>query len=362
MSCLSLSGPIVIAGGSGFVGLSLAEHLACRGASVVLLSRHVPKVIGPWRHVPWDARNVGDWCRELDGAAGLVNLTGRSVDCIKTPDHRDEILRSRVESTRVLGRACREVAAPPPVWVQMSTAHLYGDPPEVVCDEDSPAGCGLAPFVAKAWEEEFQTARLPSQRPVILRTSFVLGRDRGAGASALTKLTRIVRLGLGGRVGSGTQGVSWIHEADLNRLIERGLTDLSMRGAYIASTPDPVSQREFARELRRALRIPIGLPAAEWMVRLGAPLLLRTDPDLALSGRYVVSRRLREENFEFTFPRLRDAFAELFGKETKRPSSALSSGIDLTGEFRHSAGANGEDRPHSSAAEQVLSTDSKWLD
>ncbi len=362
MSCLSLSGPIVIAGGSGFVGLSLAEHLARRGASVVLLSRHAPKVIGPWRHVPWDARNVGDWCRELDGAAGLVNLTGRSVDCIKTPDHQDEILRSRVESTRVLGRACREVAAPPPVWVQMSTAHIYGDPPEIVCDEDSPAGCGLAPFVAKAWEEEFQTARLPSQRPVILRTSFVLGRDRGAGASALTKLTRIVRLGLGGRVGSGTQGVSWIHEADLNRLIERGLTDPSMRGAYIASAPDPVSQREFARELRRALRIPIGLPAAEWMVRLGAPLLLRTDPELALCGRYVVSRRLREENFEFTFPRLREAFAELFSKGTKRPSPVLSSHTGPTGEFRHSAGPSCEDRPHNGMAERVLSTDSKWLD
>lgn len=362
MVTLPSSGSIVIAGGSGFVGLSLAEHLADRGFSVVLLSRRPPRVAGRWRHVVWDARTTGDWCRELDGAAGLVNLTGRSVDCIKTPGHQDEILRSRVESTRVLGRACREVAVPPPMWVQMSTAHIYGDPPEVICEEDSPTGYGLAPFVAKAWEEEFHAARLPSQRAVVLRTSFVMGRDRGAGASALTKLTRIVRLGLGGRVGSGTQGVSWIHEADLNRLIERGLTDPAMRGTYIASAPEPVAQREFARELRRALGIPIGLPAAAWMVRLGAPLLLRTDPDLALCGRYVVSRRLREENFEFTFPQLRGAFAELFGKGGKRTLSTTPSGAEPTGEFRHSGGPDDEDEAPIGTRPRALSTDSKWLD
>jgi len=347
----SLKGPVVIAGGSGFVGLSLAEHLAARGCSVVLLSRRPPSIAGPWRHVAWDARTPGDWCRELDGAGGLVNLTGRSVDCIKTPDHQDEILRSRVESTRVLGRACRQVALPPPVWVQMSTAHIYGDPPEVVCDEDSPDGYGLAPFVARAWEEEFQGTILPSQRPVVLRTSFVLGRDRGAGASALTKLTRVVRLGLGGRVGTGTQGVSWIHEADLDRLIERGLEDSSMRGVYVASSPNPVSQATFARELRRALGVPIGLPAAAWMVRLGAPLLLRTDPDLALCGRYVVSRRLKEEGFEFSFPQLRGAFQELFGKEpATRSSSPLARPADLL-----NGSAN---RPK----ERVVSPGSKWLD
>jgi NAD dependent epimerase/dehydratase family enzyme len=116
--------------------------------------------------VSWDARTLGDWCRELDGAAGLVNLVGRSVDCIKTPDHQDEILRSRVEATRVLGLAVRAVASPPPVWVQMSTAHIYGDPPDITCNEDSPFGCGFAPFVGRAWEEEFTRGVLPAQRAV----------------------------------------------------------------------------------------------------------------------------------------------------------------------------------------------------
>ncbi|WP_337176564.1 DUF1731 domain-containing protein [Paludisphaera sp.] len=304
-------GPVVIAGGSGFLGVSLATHLAGLGRPVVILSRNPPRAAGPWRHVPWDARTLGDWRRELDGAAGLVNLVGRTVDCIKTPDHRDEILRSRVEATRVLGEAVRAVAAPPPTWVQMSTAHIYGDPPRVVCDEDSPFGCGFAPMVGRAWEEEFAAGALPTQRGVVLRTSFVVGRDRGAGGGALSRLRTLVRLGLGGTVGPGTQGMSWIHEADMNRLFERALNDPVMRGAYIASAPSPVSQRDFMRALRRAIGMPIGLPAPAWLVRLGAPLVMRTDPELALYGRYVVSRRLPAEGFAFRFPEIDGALRDL---------------------------------------------------
>jgi uncharacterized protein (TIGR01777 family) len=241
----------------------------------------------------------------------LVNLTGRSVDCIKTPDHQDEILRSRVEATRVLGLAVRAIDSPPPVWVQMSTAHIYGDPPEITCTEESPFGYGLAPFVGRAWEEEFRASVLTSQRPVLLRTSFVLGRDRGAGRGALARLGMLARLGLGGTIGSGTQGMSWIHEVDLNRLFERALSDPTMQGPYIASSPQPVPQRAFMRELRRAVGMPLGLPAPAWLVRLGARWLLRTDPELALYGRFVVSKRLQEAGFEFRFPRLDDALRDL---------------------------------------------------
>jgi uncharacterized protein (TIGR01777 family) len=302
---------VIIASGSGFLGVSLATHLTAAGHAVVILSRNAPKPSGPWRHVRWDARTLGDWAGELDGSAGLVNLVGRSVDCIKTPDHQDEILRSRVEATRVLGQAMRALKSPPPVWVQMSTAHIYGDPPHVLCTEDSPFGCGFAPMVGRAWEEAYAASVLPSQRQVILRTSFVVGRDRGAGGGALATLGMLVRLGLGGTVGSGTQGMSWIHETDMNRLFERGLFDPAMQGVFIATAPNPVSQKIFMRELRRAMQMPIGLPAIEWMVRLAAPLLLRTDPELALYGRYVESRRLRNEGFEFRFPALAAALADL---------------------------------------------------
>lgn len=315
-------GKVLIAGGNGFLGVSLAHALAERGIAVVIVSRSPPQCTGPWTHVVWNGRTVDDWAHELEGAAAVVNLAGRSVDCIKSPDRCDEIPRSRVEATRALGIAMRSVANPPAVWVQMSTAHIYGDPPTAICTEDSALGYGLAPDVGRAWEEAYRSSALPSQRQVILRTSFVIGQDRGAGRGAMAKLVPLARFGLGGRVGTGRQGMSWIHEVDMNRLFIRAITEPTMTGVYIASAPNPVPQVEFMRELRQAVRMPLGLPATEWMVRLGARWLLRTDPELALYGRYVVSRRLADERFEFQFPELRTALARELGPKLGSTNTA----------------------------------------
>lgn len=307
---------VVIAGGSGFLGTSLAAHFAASGARVVVLTRSPRAVVGEWQQVCWDARTVGAWAAHLDGADVLINLAGRSVNCVKTPDHCDEILRSRVESTRVLGLACRGIACPPPVWVQMSTAHIYGDPPVAVCDEWSALGVGLAPTVGRAWEDAFEAAKLPGQRGVVLRTSFVVGRPNAGGAGALGTLARLARCGLGGRVGEGTQGFSWIHERDLNRVIDRAASDVGFRGVYVVSSPGPVSQADFMRALRRFAgglgRLGVGLPAPAMLVRAGAAVVLRTDPELALYGRFVRPTRLIEAGFEFDFPSIDRALADLF--------------------------------------------------
>jgi uncharacterized protein len=301
-------GRVVIAGGTGFLGQNLAEHLADLGYDVVVMSRHKTADDQRWRHVVWDARTVGEWVQQLESAEALVNLAGRTVDCVKTPDHCDEILRSRVESTEALGQALRSVKTPPSVWVQMSTAHIYGDPPSEVCDEDAAFGWGLAPFVGRKWEQAFARSVPSSMRQVVLRTSFVLGRNRGA----LRRLGRLARWGFGGTVGHGRQGISWIHEQDMNRLFERAISNNEMQGVYVATAPNPVSNAEFMRELRGAVRAPFGFPAAKFMVRLGAPLMLRSDPDLALYGRYCVSRRLKEEGFEFLFPDVGPALRDLY--------------------------------------------------
>ena len=127
----------------------------------------------------------------------------------------------------------------------------------------------------------------------------------------MSRLGLLAKIGLGGKVGSGQQGMSWIHELDINRIVERAIGDPAMRGTYIASSPYPKSQLEFMRTLRRSLRMPIGLPATEWMVRVGAHWLLRTDPELALYGRYVIPTRLQEEGFEFRYASLSDALGAL---------------------------------------------------
>ncbi|MCA9198256.1 MAG: TIGR01777 family oxidoreductase [Planctomycetales bacterium] len=302
---------IVIAGGSGFLGMSMARYFVNEGANVIILSRSPPKVHSDWRWVNWGGRSLGEWKDALRSADAVVNLAGRSVNCIKTPDHQDEILRSRIESTSALGQAMRSIDQAPPVWVQMSTAHIYGDPPSAVCDEDSATGIGLAPTVGREWEQAFAASKLDNQRGVVMRTSFVIGRNRGAGGGAMSTLGWLARLGLGGTVGSGSQGMSWIHETDLNRLFDKAITDENMSGVYVASAPNPVSQAEFMRTLRRTVRMPIGLPSPEWLVRIAAPLLLRTDPELVIYGRYVVSKRLADAGFDFEYPDLVSALSEV---------------------------------------------------
>ncbi|HLS29201.1 MAG TPA: DUF1731 domain-containing protein [Opitutales bacterium] len=105
--------------------------------------------------------------------------------------------------------------------------------------------------------------------------------------------------------------MSWIHEADLNRIFYRALTDNKMTGPYLATAPKPISNAEFMRSLRKTLRVPIGLPAAEWMARIGAPLIMKTDPELALYGRYCIPSRLQKEGFEFHFPEIDAALRDL---------------------------------------------------
>lgn len=298
---------IVIFGGTGFIGLSLANHLKNKGFNPVIIGRNKPDESVNYTFRKWNATSVGEWLEELVNCKAIVNLAGKTVDCIKTPDNCDLILRSRIDSTKTIGKALKMIENPPKVWVQMSTAHIYGDPPSQICTENSAFGYGLAPFVGKAWEEAFLDSLPKGMREVRLRTSFVVGKNGGA----LKSLGRIVKLGVGGKSGNGKQGMSWIHEYDMNEIILQAITNESYKGAYIASSPNPVSNKEFMKVLRKEMKIPFGLPAPEFIIRLGAKLVFKTDPELAIYGRYVKSSRLDDEEFSFKFPHLREALKDL---------------------------------------------------
>lgn len=310
---------VVIVGGTGFLGQALAGALERDGLGVVVVSRHRPagRCFGRW--VGWDGRGVGPWSETLDGALAVVNLAGRSVDCRKTADRCDEILRSRVESVAAVGAGLARCSSPPRVWVQASTAHIYGDPPEAVCDESASPGYGLAPFVGKRWEAALAEHCPAGVRSVVLRTSFVLGRSGGA----FPVLRRLARLGLGGKIGSGRQWISWLHVDDMVGVMRRSIEDESFAGVYNVTAPQAVTNAGFMRSLRRAIGMPLGLPSPAWLVRLGAATLLDTDAELPLYGRNVVPRRLIEAGFAFTFPDLESALQDLAGaKATGRAAQA----------------------------------------
>jgi len=296
---------LIIAGGSGFLGSGLIRHLAGEFQEIVVLTRSPSGSEGSVRFVHWDARTPGDWARELDGAAALVNLVGRTVDCRKTPQNKAVILNSRVNSVLALATAIRSCKSPPPVWIQSATAHIYGDTADEILDESSPIGTGFAPQVGVAWEAAL--AQVPaSVRQVVLRISFVLGRDGGP----LKILARLARFGLGGTVGTGRQYMSWIHEEDLYRIIERAITDPTMQGMYVTTAPNPVTNQQFMQLLRKAVHRPWSPPAPALMVRTGS-WLLRTDPELALLGRRCVPTRLLKEGFVFDYAQLEETLRSL---------------------------------------------------
>jgi hypothetical protein len=267
--------------------------------------------------VGWDGRTPGDWSEEIDGADAVINLAGRSVNCRYTPSNRRSILESRVDSTRVVGAAVARASRPPRVWLQAGTATLYAHRHDAPNDEttgvlggsepDAPEAWRFSVEVASAWERALDGCETPNTRKVVLRSAMTMSPDRGG---VFDTLLGLVRLGLGGRAGDGRQFVSWVHDADFVRAVGWLIAHDEVEGAVNIASPDPLPNAEFMRVLRRAWGVPFGLPAAGWVLEVGAALL-GTETELALKSRRVVPGRLLEGGFRFRFPDWSGAAADL---------------------------------------------------
>jgi uncharacterized protein (TIGR01777 family) len=297
---------IVIAGGSGFIGQSLARELLARNYEVVVLTRTPRERSDGVREVAWDGQHIGDWGKYLDGAEAVVNLTGKNINCPHTPENLRELTGSRVNSVRAIAAAFENVKTPPRVWVQASATGFYGDSGTNLCDEAAPSGSDNLADICLQWENAFDSTATPEMRKVILRIGFVLGHDGGA----LPVLSRLTKCFLGGTVGSGRQFIGWIHIADLTRMFVDAIDKDDLSGTFNAVAPNPVTNREFMRELRRALHRPWSPPAPEFAVRLGS-WLMNSEPSLALAGCRCAPKRFVETGFEFQFSNLRDALKNL---------------------------------------------------
>lgn len=295
---------IILAGGSGFVGSALAPVLRTKGYEPLVLGRGETDL-------QWDGKTLGSWAGALEGAEAIVNLTGKNINCRHTEANRREILASRVDSVRVLGEAIARCAAPPNVFVQASGVGYYGDTGDRVADEDSPPGDDFPAMVCRQWEGAVNALDLPATRKIILRLGVVLGRDGGA----LPVLEKLARWFLGGAAGSGRQFMSWVHIEDVVRIFAAAIERPELAGAFNATSPSPVTNSEFMRELRRALHRPWSPPAPAPFVRAAA-WLMGSNGDLALLSNRCQPRRLLEHGFEFRFPTLPAALANLYANET----------------------------------------------
>lgn len=294
---------IVIAGGTGTLGQRIGANFERTGWDVVVLTRS-PRRNLPYRQVLWDGRTVGEWAKELEGSI-LVNLAGELVDCRPTRANIDLLRRSRVEPTRALAIASHECDRPPVLWLQGSSTAIYGDAGDAVVTEDAsiPAGPPQMPGVALPWEEAAKEGI--ADRQVIFRMSLVLDTN----TPVLDRLSKIVKLGLGGRISTGRQWVSWIHVRDMLNAMHF-VVDQEIAGVMNVTSPNPVPNEVLMSELRRHLNRPWSPPTPAPLVRLGA-WLMGSDPEIALTGRRCVPAKLLEAGFDFEFPDLRTALDDL---------------------------------------------------
>lgn len=308
----------ILPGGSGHVGEALIRAFVAEGHDCVVLARDPARYRGPARAVAWDGRTPGPWAAEIDGAEGVINLAGRTVDCRYNEKNLREMMDSRVESTRAVGAAIAAAKNPPKVWLQAGTATVYGHRYDAPNDEATgiigdppgvPALWARSIAIGLAWEKALAEAPTPHTRKVALRISLVMGPAKGA---VFRVLAGLAKAGVG-RQGDGRQYVSWIHEDDFVAAAKFLIARDDLAGAVNLAAPHPLPNRDFMAALHAAVGMPLSIPVPEWALEIGA-FLRRTETELILKSRRVVPGRLLAAGFRFRHPTWPEAAKDLIGR------------------------------------------------
>jgi len=313
---------IIIAGGTGFLGISLVQYFKNRGDEVITLSRSATTKKftlsnaevrnlpagrqGETNLIYWSGKDLGDWAKHLEDADVLINLSGKSVDCRYTDRNKKAILESRIHSTRVLNQAMEECENPPKVFLNASTATIYiHSETQINTEENGIIGDDFSMGIGKAWEKEFFSTVINDVRKIALRTSIVLGNDGGA----LPKMKAITRLGMGGKNGRGNQFISWIHINDFCRSIGF-LIHSELDGVVNITAPKPETNTHFMKQLRQSMKVTFGISQPIWLLELGTAII-GTETELLLKSRNVYPQRLLDDGFTFKYENLKDCLNHL---------------------------------------------------
>jgi uncharacterized protein (TIGR01777 family) len=307
---------IVIAGGTGFIGRHVSQFLIHSGHSVILLSRHIPAGKHPTnihaRHIQWDGLTQGSWAQECEGTDVVLNLSGAPIaDSRWTEKRKQELLDSRVLSTKTLLQAISSWRNKPHTFMTASGIGFYGDRGEEVVNESSNPGEGFLRQLCQAWEGAAMEGEALGIRVVPIRIGMVLGPDGGA----LSKMTLPFRMFLGGPILPGTQFVSWIHREDLARLILFLITHPSLRGPVNAVAPEAVTMKDFCCTLGKAMNRPSWFPVPEFVLRMTLGELAT----MLTSGQCVHPLKALEGGFSFSYATLQTALDSIFSQSTQGP-------------------------------------------
>lgn len=256
--------------------------------------------------VQWDGKTTGPWVSCLEGCDLLLNLAGRSVNCRYNERNKQEIMNSRIDATRVLGAAVRQLQQPPALWINGASTTIYRHAEDHPQDEfTGEIENDFSVQVCKAWEAAFNEIEVPATRKVALRMAIVLGKG-----GVLVPYSWLARLGVGGTQGSGRQMFSWVHIEDLERIIEWLVEHKEQSGTYNAAAPGPVANKEFMRLMRQVYNMPVGIPAPAWLLEIAA-FIHGTETELLLKSRWVLPTRLLKEGFSFKYTAMEQALGNL---------------------------------------------------
>lgn len=300
---------ILLLGGSGLIGRRLAPELVVAGFEVVVLSRDPARLVDlppGVRAVGWDGRTAAGWQAEVEGARAIVNLAGDNVAEGRWTSAKKAAIRdSRQRSTAAVLAALAGAERRPEVLIQGSAVGFYGPRGDEEIPETTGAGDDFLAGVCRDWEAASVGAEALGVRRVVVRTGVVLDPDGGA----LAKMKIPFQLFAGGPLGNGRQYLPWIHHRDETAALRFLLTHPDARGAFNLTAPEPVPQAEFARQLGHALGRPSLVPTPAFALRLAVGEMA----EVLLTGQRAVPKRLLELGFEFRYPRLEAALAELVG-------------------------------------------------
>jgi len=289
---------IALSGSTGFLGRALSEWLAAAGHRVVPITRRAGAT--PGSSIPWDPARGELAPDALDGIDAVVHLAGENVAQRWTDDVKREIRDSRVKSTTLLASTMQAMERPPRVLLSGSAIGIYGDRGDELLDESSPPGSGFLADVVRVWEDATNQLDRADVRVVHLRTGVVLGQHGGA----LEKMLTPFRLGLGGRIGGGSQIMSWIALDDWTRAVEFLLHAGQVKGPANLVAPVPVSNADFTHALGHALGRPTIVSIPETAIHL---MFGEMGDATLLASERVVPTRLLGAGFTFRHETIDDA-------------------------------------------------------
>jgi uncharacterized protein (TIGR01777 family) len=297
---------VLISGATGLVGAALTRRLEEEGHSVVALVRREPQQ--DKEEIGWDPRAGVIDANDLEGLEAVVHLSGENIAGRRwSAAQKEEIRASRVDSTRLLCETLAQLKRPPAVLLCASAIGYYGDRQDEILREDSGAGVGFLAQTSMAWEEATQAATKRGIRVVNLRFGILLSKYGGA----LAKMLLPFKMGVGGKIGSGRQYMSWISLDDTVEAMRHTLAVDQMEGPVNIVTQNPVTNAEFTKILGRVLRRPTLFPLPIFAARLA---LGEMADALLLASTRVEPARLLEAGFEFRHADLETALRYLLDK------------------------------------------------